>query len=278
MFSNVQGRATAEGHSLHLEIDVTRLARIIDSAVVACSEVVNFHLTALSQADLAQPVEIPGLRFKIGAPPLTAEQRREMHESWILARAFQELLRAVRHALEEAHIMASLLTKEHKIRSESSLEEFLRPYRSKAAGLKFPCLIASVNSRLEPKLEFSDAYESLQQARNCLEHRAGIVSKSDTHGQAQLLLKVPRVKIFYERAGQEIELREGEVVDPGEGKSEAEILMKLEARERSIQLGQRITFSAIEFNEVLFACHFLGAQLATRMPKPKLGLTGMPNP
>ena len=107
-----------------------------------------------------------------------------MHEDWILGKAFQELLRAVRHALEAAHVMTALITREHKVRSTQTLENFLKSFQRKAAGLRFPELLAAVNELLDPKLDFSDSYESLQIARNCLEHRAGIVS--------HLRLEVPR--------------------------------------------------------------------------------------
>ena len=93
-------------------------------------------------------------------PEVTLDQRRAMHESWILAKAFQELLRSVRHALEEAHVLVALLTKEHKIRSNDTLANFLKPFQSKAAALRFPDLLKAVNELLEPKLDFADSHAS----------------------------------------------------------------------------------------------------------------------
>jgi hypothetical protein len=265
-----------ENPKLHLEINPGRLAEIIGSAVFASTEVVNLHLKALSDENLSQPQEGTGVLYKFKGPEQNPDQRRAMHESWILAKAFQELLRAVRHALEEAHIVVALLTKDHKVQSNDTLANFLRPFQSRAAGLPFPDLLGAVNDWLDPKLDFADSYKSLQAARNCLEHRAGIVSNSDTKGAAEFTLNIPRMKIFYLRGNEEIELVAGERVDAGDNQPEVEILMRVEIRKRSIPLGGRLTFTPAEFSEIAFACNFLGQQLATRLPKPRLSVGGAP--
>jgi hypothetical protein len=259
-----------ENPRLHLGLNPNRLAEIIGSAVFASTEVVNLHFNALSDESLKKPVESSGVIFRFSGPELSLDQRRAMHESWILGKAFQELLRAVRHALEEAYVLTALLAKEHKIRSNETFGDFLRPIQAKAAGLSFPKLLAAVNELLDQKLDFSDSYRSLQLARNCLEHRAGIISNSETKGGTEFILNVPRVKIFYLRGQDEIEVIAGQRVDAGDGRPEVEILMRFEVRQRSIQIGERLTFTLAEFNEVAFACNFMGQQLASRLPKPKL--------
>jgi hypothetical protein len=269
-----QEGAEATREQLQLRLDPGHLAAIIDSAVVSSCEVVNFHFNALAGANLDQPAHTPEARhtfthtFK--GPELNAAQRRAMHENWILAKAFQELLRAVRDALETAYVFVALLGKTHRVSSSATLVEFLAPFQKKAADLKFPPLLAAVNERLEPKLDFAESYGSLQTVRNCLEHRGGIVSKVDTDGQETFDFSVPRVKIFYMRQGSEVELIAGEKVEPGDDRAEVQIFMRLEVRKRSVSLGERITFTLPEFNEIAFACHFLGTQLATRLPRPMI--------
>lgn len=255
---------------VELNLDPTILARIVDAAVVASSKIVNFHFNALSILDLSKPVEPVDAIYRFRGPELNAAQRRVMHENWVLAKAFQELLRAVRHALEEAHVLTALLTRTHTVRSNITLLEFLQPFRSKAQSLSFPTLLADVNKRLDPKLEFADSYRSLQSARNCLEHRNGIVSKVETHGGDKFELSVPRMKIFYMRGGVEIEIEKGSKIDPGDNRQSVDVIMKLEARRRSIALGERLSFTLSEFNEIAFACHFLGQQLSTKFPSPAI--------
>jgi hypothetical protein len=253
---------------LGLSLDPGQLAAIIDSAVVSSSEVVNFHFNALAGANLDQPAHTPEARYRFKGPELNAAQRRAMHESWILAKAFQELLRAVRNALEMAHVFVALLGKAREVSSNATLDEFLAPFEKRAADLRFPDLLAAVNERLNPRLDFAESYASLQAVRNCLEHRGGIVSKFDTRGRETFDFSVPRVKIFYKRQGSEVELVAGEQVEPGDDRAEVEIFTRLEARKRSVSIGERLTFTLPEFNEVAFACHFLGTQLGTRLLRP----------
>jgi hypothetical protein len=80
-------------------------------------------------------------------------------------------------------------------------------------------------------------------------------------------LTFPRVKLFYLRNGEEVEVVEGEPVDAHDGKCEVEILMRLEVRERTIGLGERIVLTARDFDEIAFGCFFFGSQLALRLPQ-----------
>jgi hypothetical protein len=251
----------------HLELDPTAIVRVIDTAVVASTEVVNFHF--LDKADLTQRVEAD-VRVRFRGPDLTPEQRRAMHENWLLARAIQELLRAVRHGLELAHVVTAVVNKKHSVKSDATIADFMKPFEAKAASLSFPELLADVNIRLETKLDFADSYKSLQAARNCLEHRAGIVGKPETKGKDEFEISVPRMKIFYMRGDDEIEVAAGQVVQPSEGKDHAQILMKIEEKKRSLKLGERLAFTLSEFNEIAFACHHLGQQLVGKLPKPTL--------
>ncbi len=254
-----------------MQIDPSRLLRIIDSAVLTSSEIVNFHFSALSNADLSQtpiPANPGSGSFGFVGPTLSAEQRLIVHQNWILAKSFQELLRAVRHALEVAHVYVALLTKTHRIASNSTLEEFLAPFRRKAAGKSFPELLEAVNEHLNPKINFSKAYVSLQVARNCLEHRAGVVTKIETRGAEVLELTFPRLKIFYLRDGEEVDIVAGHTIDAGDGRSEVDVYQRLDLRSRSVPIGERILISHTDFNEISFACHYLGQQLASNLPKP----------
>lgn len=207
-------------------------------------------------------------RFDPKGPDLDAESRRGLYESWLLAKAFQDLMRGVRASLEEAYFVIELLSQPLRVSSTSTLADFFAHCKEKAGKKRFPDLLQRVNSRLTEPLAFSDAFQSLQDARNCLEHRNGIVGKVDAPDGRSMRLAFPRVKLFYLRNGNEIEVVEGERVDAQDGKSEHEILMRLETRERTIALGERIVLSSRDFNEIAFGCFFFGSQLAQRLPNP----------
>ena len=81
------------------------------------------------------------------------------------------------------------------------------------------------------------------------------------------------MKVFYVRSDAEVEIEKGEVIEPGDDRTEVKLYMRIEERKRSLDLGERIKFTLREFNEVAFACHFLGDQLASKMPNPNRDLS-----
>jgi hypothetical protein len=74
-------------------------------AAITCREIIDFYFDALARADLSKKPSAPEghfFRFDLKGPDLSAAERRAIHENWILAKAFQELMRGVRASLEEA--------------------------------------------------------------------------------------------------------------------------------------------------------------------------------
>jgi hypothetical protein len=251
---------------LQITLHAEGVAAPSHAAAVTCREVVDFYLDAIGKADLTiPPPEQPGLffNFRITGPELSADERRALHETWILSKAFQDLMRGVRASLEEAFFFIELLAiGRMTAASASTIEDILAPFRADAAKRSFPSLLAHVNAGLERPLDFIDAYQSMQDARNCLEHRGGIVGNRDIGEHGSMLLRFPRVKMFLLRGDLEVDLTPGLEVIGGE-----EILMRLDERNREFKLGERIILGAADFDEIAFACYFFGDQLARRLPK-----------
>jgi len=257
-------------HRIELTVNRDAVAAPVHHAAIACREIIDFCFNSISSADLSQRPKAASsfFRFDPKGPDLNADGRRALYESWILAKAFQDLMRGVRASLEEAYFVIQLISQPIQIRSATTLADLFSPFRERAGKKKFPDLLKRVNASLTEPLAFSDAFQSLQDARNCLEHRNGIVGKIDAGDGQAMKLTFPRVKLFYFRNGEEIEVVESEPVDAGDGKSEVEILMRLEVRERTIGLGERIILTARDFDEIAFGCFFFGSQLALRLPQP----------
>jgi hypothetical protein len=172
---------TGSNPRIELQLNPDGVAAPAQTAAVTCREIADLYFEALAKANLSKKPPRPEgsfFRFEASFPEMIASERRAVHESWILARVFQDLMRGVRASLEEAYLFIELLTA-GTIRAGSSgtLDEVLAPYRKRASDLEFPRLLDYVNSRLEQPLDFTDAYRSMQAARNCLEHRGGVVTK-----------------------------------------------------------------------------------------------------
>ena len=76
----------------------------------------------------------------------------------------------------------------------------------------------------------------------------------------------PRFKIFYNRKGEEIEVRPGERVDAEDGEPEVQIMMRRVTASKTYRMGERITFSADQFSEIAVACNLFATDLAAKLP------------
>jgi len=189
-------------------------------AAFTAFEVLSACLTAFSQGELNKP-ELPNqfISYQFKGPELTSEQRREMYASWLLAKGFQDLARGIRETLEKAIMYLEVVTWQPQRTTFPRFHEDIAKIRKRAAGLTFPKLLAKVNSRLTEPVMFEPAFLSIQKARNCLEHRGGIVGPQDCdHEDIALTLSFPQLKVFYCRKGEEVEVRRNEPIDAQMGK------------------------------------------------------------
>lgn len=236
-------------------------------AAALCKEVVNLYFAALSSADLSQPPPEPQDTFfnlQI-SQTLSAEERRSQHERWVLAKAFQDLMRGVRGSLEKAYFFIELLSAGPFIaKSNSTLDQALAPFRIKAQKMNFPDLMGHVNQRLETPLVFAEAYSSMQAARNCFEHRDGIVGSQDANADGLLKMYFPGLKFYVDQGGKEVEIYKNFRTE-----EEAVLKIKMEVRERIFLVGERLTISAADFNEIAFSCVQFGTALALQLPKTR---------
>jgi hypothetical protein len=191
-----------------------------------------------------------------------------MYENWLFSKGFQDLARGVRASLEEAALYLRFISNPPKqLSTSSTLEDLLDAMRKPATRLPFPQLLADVNSQLTSPLEFEREFLSIQKVRNCLEHRDGVVRKQDLDDlKNELTLRFPRMKLFYMRGEEEIELAQDERVDDRSGQASVQILRRLVTRSKMYHLGDRVTFTGTEFSEIAMACAFFGQQLSASVP------------
>jgi hypothetical protein len=188
-----------------------------------------------------------------------------MYASWLLAKGFQDLARGIRETLEEAIMYLEVVTWQPQ-RTFPKFHEDIANIRKRAAGLTFPKLLAKVNSRLIEPVIFEPAFLSIQKARNCLEHRGGIVGPQDCdHEDTALILSFPRLKVFYCRKGEEVEVRRNEPIDAQDDQAEVQLLARIELRSKRYQQGERIALTAGDFGEIAMACHYFASDLARKL-------------
>lgn len=243
-----------------------RVARLASHAVAT-------SLRALEH-DALTPPDMQGgfMGYNFSPPEDTPEECRKAYENWILAKGFQDLTRGVRETLEEAYLFLAMLNREPGVATLEKLDAEIAAHRAKAQKLTFPALLAEINKGLKEPMAFADEFASLQAVRNCLEHRGGLVGLRDVNPQAQTLaLSFPRLKLFYSRREEEVELAPGEILDTHETDSFAagegvQIFLKSVTRSREYALNDPVSITASDFFEIAMACHLFAADVATKLP------------
>ena len=254
---------------LEIKLDANGVAAPAQRAAWQCSEIVTFCLQSAAAADLSKQPEIVtnATAYRFASPDMPAGERLGLYKNWLLAKGFHELARGVHETLEEAILYIELLKTPTGPTTVGAFQAHVAAIRKRAGKLAFPTLLAEVNAGLTAPLAFADEFKSIQQVRNCLEHRAGTVGAVDVDQTGHLTLSLPRLKMFYVNpAGEEVELAPGVIIDTHEHTGMAEILMKRETKTRLYALGQKITFTSAEFSEIAFACHMFAGDLAAKLP------------
>jgi hypothetical protein len=253
--------------TLHGNAVVAPALRAIEQSI----EIVSFCLVALEQADLSKPIEFEASRFqmKFANSDASTESRKAEYVNWILSRGFQELARGIRQMLEEAFFYNSMIefseSKLPQTRTWGELQERMSEFREAATRASFPELMKLVNIGLTSPLHFESEFLSLQKVRNCLEHRGGTVAEKDTDPTTKLLrLALPRVKIFREEQGKEIELGKGSHVE-----KDTLVGFKNVVEEREFKLGERIVFNPSEFHDIGYGCWLFASDLGSKLPQLK---------
>jgi hypothetical protein len=233
-------------------------------------DVVTFCLNAIEQGDLSGWPQADMMRFAFRfEDEVPAEQRRAYYTHWLLSKGFQDLARGIRQMLEEAFFYNGIVELADELRTGGKLQAAEQELRKAAAEYHFPRLLVEVNKRLASPLHYEREFLSLQQVRNCLEHRDSIVQERDVDPITRVLhLRLPRLRLLYvDDKGRQIELSRGSQVE-----KDTEVMSDVVVEEREFKLGERVTFNADEFHDIGFGCWMIANDLVRRLPQlPKAG-------
>lgn len=241
-------------------------------AVVTATQVIGTSIRALENDDLA-PADLHAefMAYRFDGLDLSTDERRAMIHNWLFAKGFQDLVRGVREMLEEAHFYLAMIKAEPGLTTKAKVEAHIAAKRLAAQKPSFPLLLEQVNAGLREPIIFEAEHLSFQKVRNCLEHRAGCVLPKDVDPTSGLLtLHFPRLKMFYMRGPEEIEIAGGEQIDPGLGGSSAgdvPILVRRVTRSREYRVGENVQITVQDFAEIAMACHLFADDLMSKLPQ-----------
>jgi len=216
------------------------------------------------------PSGLIGFGFAPPGAKRDAEALRAEFRSWLLTRAFGELIKAVGTALERAYEYCEVLSLvgRESITTGARLTENLERIHRTAEKAGFSELQRLVADRLTGPLELGAHISTMNDVRNCLEHRHGIVGSRDTRNGDHLVLRWRRLQLAYvgDDDQEEVEIHGGPQV-LGRPGSSGQIIQRIVECQREYALGARIDVSLEEFNQSMFTCWLYGEDLAAKLPR-----------
>jgi hypothetical protein len=174
------------------------------------------------------------------------------------------MVKGVRASLEEAFCYLQVLRWPNRLAGIDAVRERAKSDRRRATEMHFPQLLSHVNAGLSAPLSFEREFSALNAVRNCLEHRRGNVTVRDTSGPDQaLILELPFMKLFFEKDGQEFEVRAGVVIEENTA-----VKVGLGRKTWAFRVGEDVSFSAQDIFDIGAACYWFGQDLASKLPLP----------
>ena len=204
------------------------------------------------------------LRMQFDSDEEGMDVKKQSFKKWLVARGFEDLVKGIEYSLREAYLYVSLFSRASELRTGEDFNEAFRDIRKRALKMHIPSMIEKIEPHLDHPLNFKDQILSINKGRNCLVHRGGLVTEKDTNDPSNSALRLywAKLKLFYEKEGEEIELQGQTIVEGG-----STIMMRREYSEIGFNVGDSISLNYRQFNEFIVTCHLFGSDLVDALPK-----------
>lgn len=218
------------------------------------SAIINFDnekLTLLQTDNLPIVIDDP-------ESELIPELRQERTIVWLFKKAFEEFIVGITESLIETHKYAKTvkLAESTITKSLNGKEEFdskIAEINKRPLGLPIPLLIKEIEDDLNITLPYKSEIISINQVRNCLVHRNGIVGEKDINDKESNSLKLKYVDYvtLIEQNGEMIELN-FQLKQKNVNTSKIEFRIKPKSIE--FNLGEKVILDQNIFNGVSYNC------------------------
>ena len=174
---------------------------------------------------------------------------KDSFEKWVISNGLRELIETFAVFLDKVHQVCLLMATHKKSIGEEDADTFGPAFEWKGVEDKLKILRERFGIQSDKEKYFS----SINQARNCITHRRGKVGPEDLRGTPSFKLVWWAFDVYAETpSGKKINLmppfpKGGIYLDEG-----ATVKMKINEREKEYQLGNVISLSPTDVNEICF--------------------------
>jgi hypothetical protein len=183
---------------------------------------------------------------------------RDEHLFWCLKNAFTEAIDRIGEFLEECRILATLHCLGSTTMNGEDWNRIWTTQREEFDWKRFPEKIEYLREKCRATLQFEDHVLTLNQARNCLVHRLGLVSPKDSKGKDFFTIKwhAMRIVIIDSVTGEETFVPQ---LTPTE--NESTVSLRIGPVEKQFHIGDRIRLSPDELNYTMWTFHSFALEI-----------------
>lgn len=179
---------------LNIHINLQTAERTFLLGMQAITQRVTLGMVAVDRCE-ERPIEMPGLFFsmRFGKNTSVDEQARQDFKSWIVGVGFREAMEMLEPLIVDMRFVAGL-AKAHKngtlvapiSGTSTQILEALRVRETKQFTKHgWPRKLATLKTEFGILIPYTDELLSINAARNCMTHRAGIVGAMDVNDPTQ---------------------------------------------------------------------------------------------
>lgn len=217
------------------------------------------------------PLRIPGVAFQVGlGAGLSFEDARVRFRPWLLGCGLRDCIEAVSLFLDELRVIAAIfsfggaMTGEDWQRAVDARGPEAKKFHFMGLKDRLTYLVTKYDASLSS--EFDSDILSINQTRNCLVHRLGLISPRDvgtgSGSEMRLTWRRNEILIRDEATGEERRMEGFPFLVEGQ----STVLLRPNVRtEKAFALGSRVELTAQEFADIAYTVFIYGQDLRTKV-------------
>ena len=250
--------------TLTIELNLAALLGRINRKLEETSRFVSMALATEADDQVKESAAF-SIQFNSGLD-WSPEQRKEAWQSWVLRNAFRDVAELISGVLEEAHQVLSVLALLDKQRrgevvkgsDHGKLREVAKRFHRLSLADKLTWLSAQQDFNLSS--EKMEEIISINVARNCLGHRAGVVGDRDITEDDKLVVRWLGLDMMIATDGVEIPLVLPMYVEKG-----GTAILRAVRRIRGYSRGDVISFDGKDFSEIAWTVFAFSQAVTTAL-------------
>lgn len=261
-----------------LQISLAGVQGELEISLQHTIDIVKFGLTAAEEAiekELAYPGSTIGYSTAAKAMLSFPEAKYRFH-LWTLTNGMRDAVEIVSAFLETARSACAATMLVAKTQSGSKRELSILDWNSQVQNdarkfhkLGLPDKIEHFGTKYSKVLipESTAEIKSINQGRNCLVHRRGIVTDIDLTTPDGLLIQWNKLQLLAEGPWGTCKVgRDGKIIDDnGVPQLADQMMVRIDKKEKLFSEGDAILFDAEEFSDICFTCMLFGNQLVSKI-------------